>query len=275
MSGWIKLHRSIKEHFIYDFSEPDKALAWIDILLSASYADSKVKIKTTLFDVKKGQWLVSQVTLQTRWKMSQNKVKRLLNLLKNDGMIDVETNALTSIITICNYNNYQDDERTDEQPNERAGEREADDQSNDIKRSKQIKKVNNTNKLPYLGLDLSSWPALPDPEIFAAWCQVKKKNKGSISQSAMNTIGKEMHLAAKQGISVNECLAVAENSGWRGFEASWVINKRNQNGQTTGFAPAGNQNQQFYQWQQQRSEQLKQAIADLDAQEAGGYDPSY
>ena len=143
MSGWIKLHRSIQDHFIYDFAEPDKAMAWIDILLSASYAVSKVKIKSRLFTVQKGQWLVSQVTLQKRWKMSQNKVKRLLKLLENDGMITVLTNELTSIITICNYSDYQNDERASEQSNGRAAERATDEQSNDIQRSKEDKEVKN------------------------------------------------------------------------------------------------------------------------------------
>lgn len=141
MSGWIKLHRSLQDHFIYDFSEPDKALAWIDILLSASYSESKVKIKSKVFNVQKGQWLVSQVTLQKRWKMSQNKVKRLLNLLQNDGMISVFTNELTSIITICNFSSFQDDGRAVELAVERAVERAADEQSNDIQRSKEIQEV--------------------------------------------------------------------------------------------------------------------------------------
>lgn len=146
MSGWIKLHRSIQGHFIYDFSEPDKALAWIDILLSASYTDGKVKIKSKVFSVQKGQWLVSQVTLQKRWKMSQNKVKRLLNMLQNDGMIDVLTNELTSVITICNFSNYQDDERANGQSHGRAVERATDEQSNDIQRNKELKERKNIRK---------------------------------------------------------------------------------------------------------------------------------
>jgi len=146
VSGWIKLHRSIQGHFIYDFSEPDKALAWIDILLSASYTESKVKIKSKVFSVQKGQWLVSQVTLQKRWKMSQNKVKRLLNMLQNDGMIDVLTNELTSVITICNFSNYQDDERSGGQPHGRTVERATDEQSNDIQRNKELKEGNKKRK---------------------------------------------------------------------------------------------------------------------------------
>lgn len=170
MSGWIKLHRSIQEHFIYDFSEPDKAMAWVDILLSASYQDSKVKIKSTVLPVKKGQWLVSQVTLQKRWKMSQNKVKRLLLMLKNDGMIELETNELTSIITICNYCNYQDGERAGERSHGRADERGTDEQTNDILRSKEIKEGKELKKK-----DIGQ-QADECSEIFSYWCNVMGKS---------------------------------------------------------------------------------------------------
>lgn len=146
MSGWIKLHRSLQDHFIYDFNEPDKALAWIDILLSASYADSRVKIKSQVVEVKKGQWLVSQVTLQKRWKMSQNKVKRLLKLLENDRMISIKTNELTTVITVCNFDSFQNDERADGRADGRSVERATDEQSNDILRSKEDKEVNKPRK---------------------------------------------------------------------------------------------------------------------------------
>jgi hypothetical protein len=142
MSGWIKLHRSLKDHFLFDFNEPDKALAWIDLLLSASFEDSKIKIKGRVVDVKRGQFCASQVTLQQRWGMSQNKVKRFLNLLKNEGMVDVQTNELTTIITICNYDSYQDNERAGERANGRAGERSTNEQTNDIIRIKEDKELN-------------------------------------------------------------------------------------------------------------------------------------
>lgn len=198
MSGWIKLHRSLQDHFIYDFSEPDKALAWIDILLSASYTESKVKIKSRLFSVQKGQWLVSQVTLQKRWKMSQNKVKRLLKLLENDGMISVLTNELTSIITICNFSNYQNDERTNEQPDGRAVERAADEQSNDILRSKEDKEVNKLRKKNLK--DNSQQADDPVQEIFDYWCSVMGKS-GNAKLTAKRASAVKARL--KEGYSVD------------------------------------------------------------------------
>lgn len=266
MSGWIKLHRSIQDHFIYDFSEPDKAMAWIDILLSASYQESKVKVKSTLFTVSKGQWLVSQVTLQKRWRMSQNKVKRLLKLLENDGMIRLNANDLTSVITICNYNDYQDDERPNEQPHGRAGERGSDEQANDIQRNKELKNkrnkdINNISDK----LDFSEWPQQPDPEILKAWLAMRKRVKASCSQLAMNTIGNELGKAVQDGFSVDQCLRQAEASGWKGFKSSWVKPEEQRNGYQNG---AGlNRHEKLQQWSVDTTERLERELAALREQE--------
>ena len=139
MSGWIPLFRELKNHWLWDFKNPDKALAWIDMLMMANYEDNQFMIKGKVINCKRGQLAVSQVTLQKQWNMSQNKLKRFLVLLKNERMIDFETNKLTTIITICNYSQYQDVIRTSERPNERAVERSTNEQSNDNITSKQIK----------------------------------------------------------------------------------------------------------------------------------------
>jgi hypothetical protein len=158
VAGWICLHRDIQDHWLFNFDEPDKALAWIDLILLANHEDNKFMIKGQLITCKRGQVAMSQVTLQKRWKMSQNKLKRFLVLLKNDGMIDLETNELTSIITICKYSSYQDIERADGRPDEQPSERATDDQSNDKQQCKQLN--NSTTDLKEK--ELSSSPAQSD-----------------------------------------------------------------------------------------------------------------
>lgn len=145
-NGWICLHRDIQTHWLFNFDEPDKFMAWCDLLMSANHEDRKFMIKGRLIECKRGQVCMSQVTLQKRWKMSQNKVKRLLVLLKNDAMIDFETNDLTTIITICNYNKFQGNERPDGRPLERADGRATDDHPNDKQQLNHLTiKQNNLN----------------------------------------------------------------------------------------------------------------------------------
>jgi hypothetical protein len=142
-NGWICLHRDIQEHWLFNFAEPDKALAWIDLLLLANHEDKKFMVKGRVVECKRGQVAMSQVTLQKRWSMSQNKLKRFLVLLKNDAMIDFETNDLTTIITICNYNKFQDNERPDGRPLERPDGRGTDDQTDDKQQLNNLTKQNN------------------------------------------------------------------------------------------------------------------------------------
>ena len=131
MQGWIKLHRSLTEHWLFSFSEPEKALAWIDLIMSANHKPAKIMLKGKPVSIQRGQLAMSQVTLQKRWKWSQNKVKRFLVALENDRMISIKTNEVTTLITICNYDSFQGDERADERAGERSNERATDDLAND------------------------------------------------------------------------------------------------------------------------------------------------
>ena len=113
MSGWICLHRDIQRHWLFNFDEPEKFMAWTDLILSANHQDNKFLLKGQIVECKRGQVAMSQVTLSKRWKWSRPKVQRFLEMLKNDAMIEVKGDHLTSIITICNYSLYQDKSTAD------------------------------------------------------------------------------------------------------------------------------------------------------------------
>ena len=241
MSGWIKLHRSLRDHFLFDFNEPDKALAWIDLLMSASFSDHKVHIKGRVLDVKRGQFCVSQVTLQKRWGMSQNKVKRFLNLLKTEGMVDVQTNDATTIITICNYEDYQDIDSSDERANERAGERTANEPRTTIKERKEDKEIISTTdvvdktprKTKKTDLDFSKWPEQPEQQTMADWLAMRKRIKADVTQTVINRLTTELTKAVSAGYTVDQCISECCLRNWRGFQLDWIRN--------AGVKPYGNQ----------------------------------
>lgn len=109
--GWVSIHRSIYDNWIWnDDEEFDKRSAWIDLLLMVNHEDKKVLIDGNLELVKRGQRITSIRKLCNRWKWSRTKVNNFLKLLEKDGMIylKIEPHKKT-IITIVNYNLYQDD----------------------------------------------------------------------------------------------------------------------------------------------------------------------
>lgn len=140
MKGWLKIHRSLDDHWLWDFNHPDKAMAWIDLLMLARHSGGQIVLKGRVIDIKRGQIALSQLALQKRWGWSQNKVKRFLNRLQSDSMCDFKTNDLTTIITICNYSIFQDGELKADDPTNDHTDDHTDDQTDEDIRMKEGKK---------------------------------------------------------------------------------------------------------------------------------------
>jgi hypothetical protein len=108
MDGWIKIYRTIRDHWIWD--NPIYFKAWIAIILNVNHEDSKVEICGELIECNRGQSLLSLKSwskfLGKGWTIQ--KVRTFFNLLKNDSMINIEGLHKTTRLTVCNYDIYQD-----------------------------------------------------------------------------------------------------------------------------------------------------------------------
>lgn len=118
MTGWVSIHRRIRDHWV--FAKPEYFQAWVIMIFEVNHKDKKVLIGATLIECKRGQSLKS---LQT-WTdifggdWTKQKVRTFFALLKNDKMINTENVSKTTRLTICNYGTYQDRQHDDNtQPN--------------------------------------------------------------------------------------------------------------------------------------------------------------
>lgn len=112
--GWIKLHRRIQDCWIWDEKPFDKPRAWIDILLLANHADKKIMFNGSVICIKRGQYLTSIRKLSDRWGWSYDKVSRFLNLLVSEDMLQKESDSNRTLLTVVNYEVYQDAPNADE-----------------------------------------------------------------------------------------------------------------------------------------------------------------
>lgn len=112
--GWIKLYRKINDCWIWDEKPFDKGRAWIDLLLLANHSDKKVLFNGSVVCVKKGQYLTSIRKLAERWGWSFDKVTRFLKILVSEEMIIKESDNSRTLLTIVNYEVYQEVPNTDE-----------------------------------------------------------------------------------------------------------------------------------------------------------------
>lgn len=139
MTGWIKIHREITEHWIFQDSE--KFRWWVDMLFLASYEDNKILVKNQIVEVKRGQFIGSLSFFTKRWGISKERVINFLRLLLSDGMILKDSDRNVTLITICNYESYQDrpDNLSDYQPDNQVNN-----QPDTTKEIKEIKEINIT-----------------------------------------------------------------------------------------------------------------------------------
>lgn len=112
MSGWIKLHRGINSHWIWENS--DYLKWWLDILLEVNHTHSKVLIKGKIYECSRGEKLYSLDTWASRWKTNKSKVRRFLEMLQKDEMIVLKNETQTTRITVCKYDDYQEKENISE-----------------------------------------------------------------------------------------------------------------------------------------------------------------
>ena len=106
MEGWIRLHRQIKDHWIW--KSQNRFQWWIDILLTVNHADTKVLIKGRLIECKRGQSVRSLESWARDWNVTKKTVKEFFELLQSDSMLVYEGVQITTRITVCNYDTYQD-----------------------------------------------------------------------------------------------------------------------------------------------------------------------
>lgn len=107
-NGWICLHRRLIEHELWTQEKFTRGQAWVDLLLLANHAPGSFRVRGVEVKVCRGQVGWSEVTLSHRWKWSRDKVRRYLKELEKLKNIIQHKDNVTSLITIINYEAYQE-----------------------------------------------------------------------------------------------------------------------------------------------------------------------
>ncbi|WP_233641473.1 hypothetical protein [Staphylococcus haemolyticus] len=91
MTGWISLHRSIQNHWLFKEKRKfSRFEAWIDLLLLVNHTESKIMVDGELIIVKRGQRITSLRQLRERWNWSITKVNNFLKALEDETMIELK-----------------------------------------------------------------------------------------------------------------------------------------------------------------------------------------
>lgn len=135
--GYIKLYRQLLENPLWDDKPFARGQAWADLLLKANYKDRATYVKGQRIMIRRGQLLRSVQNLASDWGWGVNKVRRFLDELESDQMIQADGRAYGTLVTIENYETFQTWERADDTADRRA------DRRADGTREKNIKNIKN------------------------------------------------------------------------------------------------------------------------------------
>ena len=106
MGGWIKINRSMIDHWIW--KDADALRLWLEMLIRANFEDKSRLFNGQLIHLKRGQLVFGRKVYAERLGMNENTIRKVLKLLISDGMIHQQTTNKYSIITITCYDKYQD-----------------------------------------------------------------------------------------------------------------------------------------------------------------------
>lgn len=147
MEGWITLHRKFLTWGWFD--KPEMVQLFIWLLLNANYADKKWQGQV----IKRGQILTTTPKIMEALRLTERQTRTCISRLKSTGEVSVKTTNRFTIITICNYDRYQNDNFENDGQNDGQNVTQATDKRrtsdglyNDILNvSKQINNKNNNN----------------------------------------------------------------------------------------------------------------------------------
>lgn len=104
--GYIKLWRKIEDNFISH--DPLYFSLFIWLLLLANHKEQQALFNGKVVSIKKGQVLTGRNKLVQITGINRSKIERILKHLKSEHMIEQQVSNRFRIISIANYEQYQD-----------------------------------------------------------------------------------------------------------------------------------------------------------------------
>jgi len=111
MSGYIKLHRKIRNNALLS-KNPMARFVFMEILLEAAWRDTEQDWRGQAVKLKRGQALLSRKQLRDLTGLTDQKIRTIVSALTNHQIVKINQPLTSSpcVITICNYETYQDDQ---------------------------------------------------------------------------------------------------------------------------------------------------------------------
>ena len=205
MSGWIKIHRKFLDWEWFNKSEAVHLFLYM--LIKANHKDAKWQGN----DVKRGQFISSLGNISNATGISIQSIRTILKKLEKTNEIEVKSTSQFTIVTICKYECYQDENETTNKPltnNQQTTNKRLTTNKND-------KKEKNYTYSFLASLLENGF----DEKLSRDWMEVRKQRKAVNTETAFNDFMTQVN---KHGGNKNEILKTCVERSWKGFNHNWL-----------------------------------------------------
>lgn len=199
MSGYIKLHRNIEHHWIWQ--NPRRTQWWIQLIFMAAWEPQQVSFGNNTFTLQRGQIATTYRILTGRFSCSNQAVFNFLAILETHKMIIKETCQKMTLITIVNYDLYQQDyvvsENQDATKKRTSSKCKIERKIEQIKEERKEERNIDTSLSPSRERDLEFFEELKISEVFFEQCAITLKIGISALKEYFQLFSAEMLLQEK------------------------------------------------------------------------------
>jgi len=105
--GVFAVDRGIWDHPSFANEPLTEREAWQWLIGEASFKARTKRVGSSVVQLERGEVAASLRFMADKWQWNEPRVRRFLKRLKTDAMINAQSDAGITVITICNYNKYQ------------------------------------------------------------------------------------------------------------------------------------------------------------------------
>lgn len=113
-NGWVKIHRKTLDNPVV-MKDAAHMAVWFYLLLNASHDEHRTVFNGKVITLQAGQLVTGRKKIADALSLDESKVRRILNLFENDRMIDQQTTNGGRLISLLNWESYQNSDQQNDQ----------------------------------------------------------------------------------------------------------------------------------------------------------------
>mgnify|MGYP003654143853 CR=1 FL=1 len=234
--GWFAVSRGITSHPLFK-GKPERLAVWMWLLDNAVWKATTHDVKGHTIDVPRGSVCASERHISEQCGVGYQVVRTAIKRFKTEHMINTKATHGKNLITLCNYEKYQDptasDNATPTQPqrNLNAQKEQGNKETREEKKEKRVTapRISDDDLILILSNSVS-------PDVAASFVQHRKDLKKPMTENMANAVVKKLEGHHAPDMVLTNSIA----NGWQGIFPEKITNgghngQRNHNGQNQTY----------------------------------------